>query len=149
MKCIIQITHEERKNARRDHRMKESGYGSDRASSDRQVGHNTMIYLIFIQCPCLIHITNYQYYKFFNFRMILTEKGVAEIGIGTVIDMIADVVAQGAGLVIEEVVAEDIDRDHEIVIDTLNPTGDQDPEIEKEEDALGHIREKEGNIHIL
>merc|ERR1719220_2755543 len=30
------ITHEERKNARRDHRMKESGYGSDRASSDRQ-----------------------------------------------------------------------------------------------------------------
>lgn len=50
MKCIIQITHEERKNARRDHRMKESGYGSDRASSDRQVGHNTMIYLIFIQC---------------------------------------------------------------------------------------------------
>ena len=35
--CIIQITHEERKNARRDHRMKESGYGSDRASSDRQV----------------------------------------------------------------------------------------------------------------
>ena len=81
--------------------------------------------------------------------MILTEKGVVEIGIGTVIDMIADVVAQGAGLVIEEVVAEDIDRDHEIVIDTLNPTGDQDPEIEKEEDALGHIREKEGNIHIL
>ena len=81
--------------------------------------------------------------------MILTEKGVVEIGIGTVIDMIADVVAQGAGLVIEEVVAEDIDRDHEIVIGTLNPTGDQDPEIEKEEDALGHIREKEGNIHIL
>ena len=80
--------------------------------------------------------------------MILTEKGVAEIGIGTVIDMIADAVAQGAGLVIEEVVAEDIDRDHEIVIDTLNPTGDQDPEIEKEEDALGHIREKEGNMHI-
>merc|ERR1712241_1461967 len=30
------ITHEERKNARREHRMKESGYGSDRASSDRQ-----------------------------------------------------------------------------------------------------------------
>jgi len=30
------ITHEDRKNARRDHRMKESGYGSDRASSDRQ-----------------------------------------------------------------------------------------------------------------
>ena len=81
--------------------------------------------------------------------MILTEKGVAEIGIGTVIDMIADAVAQGAGLVIEEVVAEDIDRDHEIVIDTRNPTGDQDPEIEKEEDALGHIREKEGNMHIL
>lgn len=82
-------------------------------------------------------------------RMILTEKGVAEIGIGTVIDMIADVVAQGAGLVIEEVVAEDIDRDHEIVIDTLNPTGDQDPEIEKEEDALGHIREKEVTGDVL
>jgi len=79
-------------------------------------------------------------------RMILTEKGVAEIGIGTVIDTIADVVAQGAGLVKEEVVAEDIDRDHEIVIDTPNLTGDQDPEIEKEEDALGHIREKEGNV---
>merc|ERR1712241_287157 len=30
------ISHEERKNARREHRMKESGYGSDRASSDRQ-----------------------------------------------------------------------------------------------------------------
>lgn len=30
------ITHEERKNARRDARLKESGYGSDRASSDRQ-----------------------------------------------------------------------------------------------------------------
>merc|ERR1712126_584726 len=30
------ITHEERKNARREHRMKESGYGSDRASTDRQ-----------------------------------------------------------------------------------------------------------------
>merc|ERR1712018_1056458 len=30
------ITHEDRKNARRDHRMKESGYGSDRVSSDRQ-----------------------------------------------------------------------------------------------------------------
>merc|ERR1739844_771749 len=30
------VNHEDRKNARREQRMKESGYGSDRASSDRQ-----------------------------------------------------------------------------------------------------------------
>ena len=80
--------------------------------------------------------------------MILTEIDVGEtvIEIGTATT--ADEADQEVGLVIEEVEAEGIGQDHEIVIGTLNHIDVQDQGIEKEEDVQDPIQGKEGNVHI-
>ena len=44
---VTQVNHEERKTARREARLKESGYGSDRASSDKQVRILSSLSLIY------------------------------------------------------------------------------------------------------
>ena len=44
---MTQVNHEERKTARREARLKESGYGSERASSDKQVRILSSLNLIY------------------------------------------------------------------------------------------------------
>ena len=43
---MTQVNHEERKTARREARLKESGYGSERVSSDKQVRILSSLHLI-------------------------------------------------------------------------------------------------------
>ena len=83
-----------------------------------------------------------------SYRMISTEIDVGEtvIEIGTATT--ADEADQEVGLVIEEVEAEGIGQDREIVIGTLNHIDVQDQGIEKEEDVQDPIQGKEGNVHI-
>jgi len=78
--------------------------------------------------------------------MISTEIDVGEtvIEIGTATT--ADEADQEVGLVIEEVEAEGIGQDREIVIGTLDHIDVQDQGIEKEEDVQDPIQEKEGDV---
>ena len=84
-----------------------------------------------------------------SYRMISIEIDVGEtvIEIGTATT--ADEADQEVGLVIEEVEAEGIGQDREIVIGTLNHIDVQDQGIEKEEDVQDPIQGKEGNVHIV
>ena len=80
--------------------------------------------------------------------MILTEIDVGETVIEIATATTADEADQEVGLVIEEVEAEGIGQDREIVIGTLNHIDVQDQGIEKEEDVQDPIQGKEGNVHI-
>ena len=80
--------------------------------------------------------------------MILTEIDVGETVIEIGIATTADEADQEVGLVIEEVEAEGIGQDREIVIGTLNHIDVQDQGTEKEEDVQDPVQGKEGNIHI-